>query len=72
MTQPSMIEVLAELHRCPRSVSSDYARAFAQEIAALASQGLLTTRLPQRKTAYGRVWRVTAGGAHSLTKGGYL
>lgn len=69
---PTLLEVLAELHRNPRSIASDYARAVAQELAALASQGLLTTRLPQRKAAYGRVWRLTAQGAILLEKAGML
>lgn len=72
MTDMTTLSVLAELHKQPRSVSSDFARAAAPEVAALASQGLITTRLPQRKPVYGRVWRVTLGGVQALVKDGYL
>lgn len=72
MTDHTLLSVLAEVYKQPRSVSSDYARAVASEIAALASQGLITTRIPQRKPQYGRLWRVSAGGVQVLNQGGYL
>lgn len=72
MDKPTLMDVAIELHRQPRSVSSDFARAYSQEIGALASQGLITTRLANRNAFYGRLWRLTSNGVSHLEKTGLL
>lgn len=60
------IAALVELYSQPRSVSSDFARAKAQEIAALASLGYITTMLPASRGVFGKLWRPTALGLLKL------
>jgi hypothetical protein len=66
----SLYEVLWYAYLKTFSISSDYARYKAQEIAALASMGLISTRCGPRK--YGRTWRVTEEGIETLRIEGYL
>lgn len=61
------------LHRCfqaPFSVSSDFARYRAQEIGALASLGLISTKVGKQE--YGRIWRITEDGIETLRIEGFL
>ena len=51
--------IVEEVHHRPRSVSSDWARYHAAEVAAAASRGLVTTA---QGRAFGRLWRPTAAG----------
>lgn len=62
----TLVAVLTE----PRSVSSDFARYEAQQLAALASKGFITTRVPGKTNTYGRMWRVTVAGLAHLTEKG--
>lgn len=48
--------------RCGVTVSSNYARKHAAEIAALSGCGLLTTRQFNRGGTFGRTWYPTARG----------
>ena len=64
------LETLHLVYLAPRSIQSDFARERAQEIAALASQGYVTTR--QAKDTFGRLWRVTPPGQSILIAHGLL
>lgn len=66
----STLDTLHLLYLAPRTVQSDFAREKAQEIGALASQGLITTK--EGTTAYRRLWRVTPPGLNQLIAYGYL
>lgn len=66
-----LFNILAELHRLNRSVASDFVRANVQEVALLASRGLITTRTPHTTETYGRIWRLTTKGLMALQSGGY-
>lgn len=66
------VTLLCDLYSKPRSVSSDMARQFAPLIAALASQGLITTRLVGRSPQYGTLWRVSPAGILRLQQLGCL
>lgn len=57
-------EALSLTHSSPRSVSSDFARYFAQEIGLLASVGYITTLIDN--TTYSKLWRVTPRGLVAL------
>jgi len=47
------------------STNSDFARVHANEVAASASLGFITTRI-KTQTAYGTVWRITKTGIEVL------
>lgn len=64
------LNTLHTLYLAPRTVQSDYARTWAQEVAALASQGLITTK--EAKATYGRLWRITPPGLNQLIAYGLL
>jgi hypothetical protein len=66
----SLYETLYRTFTSPFSVSSDFARYRAQEIAALASMGLITTKVARQD--YGRVWRITEEGIETLRLEGFL
>ena len=51
-------------------IQSDYARENAQQVAALASMGLIST--VETPGSYGRKWRVTGLGVGVLKTGGLL
>ncbi len=57
---------LLAIYAKPKAVQSDFAREFATEVGALASAGLVTTRVPGKDTEYGRLWRVTHVGMSAL------
>lgn len=62
----SLIDTLAAIYDSPKSIQSDFFRANAQEVARLASLGLITTAL---KGSYGTVWRPTFKGLRVLEQG---
>lgn len=64
------LDTLHTLYLAPRTVQSDFARERAQEVGALASQGLITTK--EGKDTYGRLWRITPPGQNQLIAHGYL
>ena len=66
------VTLLCDLYSKPRSVSSDMARQYAPLIAALASQGLITTRVVGRSPQYGTLWRVSPAGVLRLQQLGCL
>lgn len=66
----SMTTVLQTAYHHAFKIQSDFAREFAQEVAALCSMGLITTL--ESPGQYGRRWRVTAMGIDALKKGGLL
>ena len=66
----SIYETLYRTFTSPYSVSSDFARYRAQEIAALASMGLITTKVGRQE--YGRTWRITEEGIETLRLEGFL
>lgn len=70
MENRSLYEVLRYAYLNSFSVSSDFARYRAQQIAALASMGLISTRCGPRE--YGRIWRITEEGIETLRIEGYL
>ena len=59
-------DVLVRAHLAPFRTKSDFARMFATDVAALASQGYLSTWLPG--DAYGQSWRLTTRGLYYLRK----
>lgn len=65
-----LYEVLYRTFTSPFSVSSDFSRYKAQEIAALASLGLITTKVGKHQ--YGRIWRITEEGIETLRLEGFL
>lgn len=55
------------------SVQSNYARKYAQEVAALASLGMITTQVVRGQTpVFGRIWRVTKAGMEFLSDEGIV
>jgi hypothetical protein len=67
---PALYDTLYRTYTSPVSISSDFARYKAQEIAALASMGLITTKVTKR--LYGRTWRITEEGIETLRIEGFL
>lgn len=63
-------EVLLETYKNPFKLQSDFAREFAQEVAALACAGYITTL--EGPAQYGRKWRITGIGIEKLRKLGAL
>lgn len=64
------LEALHTIYLAPRTVQSDFAREHAQDIGALASQGLITTK--EARNVYGRLWRITPPGHQQLIAHGLL
>ena len=68
MYSESIFDVLRTTYLTPYTVSSEFSRYHAKEIAALASMGLITTR--ESPNEFGRFWRVTEEGiAHLRDEG---
>jgi hypothetical protein len=65
-----LYQTLYRAYQLPFSVSSDFSRYRSQEVAALASMGLLSTRIAPKE--YGRMWRITEDGIETLRLEGYL
>jgi len=70
MNRSSFNQILLTAYRQGISLQSNIAREFDQEIAALASLGLITTK--DAPHSYGRIWRITEEGLGLLREEGYL
>jgi hypothetical protein len=57
-------EIILAIYLSPVTLQSDFARAYPQQIAALASDGLITTY--EFNNTYGRTWRLTKEGIEYL------
>jgi len=66
----TIYETLYRTFKEPFSVSSNFSRYRSQEIGALASLGLITTKVGRKE--YGRLWRITEEGIETLRIEGYL
>ena len=63
MGTDTLIDVLSAIYEKPRSLQSNYVRSYAQDVARLASLGLITTAV---KGGYGSLWRCTYKGLRVL------
>ena len=70
MNRRSFNDILHKAYIQGIHLQSNVARTFDQEIAALASLGLITTK--QAPHQYGRIWRITEEGLGLLREEGYL
>jgi hypothetical protein len=70
MDRRSFNQILLTAYRQGVSLQSNIAREFDQEIAALASLGLITTK--EAPHSYGRIWRITEEGLGLLREEGLL
>lgn len=70
MEHKTLYQVLHRAYLSPFSVASNYCRKHIQEVAALASMGLLTTQVAPK--TFGREWRITPDGIETLHIEGYL
>lgn len=66
MGRHTLIDVLSEIYRTPKSLQSNYARTHAYSFGRLASLGLITTAIKQ---TFGNFWRVTHKGLRVLEIG---
>ena len=62
--------VLGSAYYSPFKIQSDFARAYAQEVACLACLGMISTQEGPRQ--FGRKWRITGIGLEKLRKLGLL
>lgn len=70
MQRTTLNDVLLRVYRKGLPLQSNFAREHDQEIAALASLGLITTR--EAPHQYGRTWRITGEGLGFLKEEGCL
>lgn len=70
MERNVMNDILLRVYRSGLSLQSDFVRSFDQEIAALASLGLISTK--EAPHTFGRVWRITEEGLRLLREEGFL
>lgn len=70
MERGMLNEVLHRVYRKGLPLQANFARIHDQEIAALASLGLITTK--EAPHQYGRTWRITAEGLVFLKEEGVL
>jgi hypothetical protein len=70
MNRNTFNEILLRVYKHGLSIQSNAARTFDQEIAAMASSGLITTK--EAPHSYGRIWRITEEGLGLLREEGYL
>jgi hypothetical protein len=70
MNRSSFNTILLTVYRQGISLQSNLAREFDQEIAALASLGMITTK--EAPHTFGRIWRITEEGLGLLREEGYL
>lgn len=61
----SVYKTLQRSYTEPFFIQSNFAREFSQEVSALASAGMITTYLPEKKN-YGKIWRITLKGLTRL------
>lgn len=73
MNRNKVNDVLFKAYTDGFSVQSNYARQYAQEVGALASLGLITTKVIRgMEPVFGRVWRVTLAGMKLLKEEGII
>ena len=70
MNRTTSNDILHKVYKGGLKLQSAAARAFDQEVAALASSGLITTK--EAPHLYGRIWRITEEGLGLLRQEGYL
>lgn len=70
MNRNSFNDILLRCYTQGILLQSNVARQFDQEIAALASLGLITTK--EAPHTFGRIWRITEEGLGLLREEGYL
>lgn len=70
MNRNTFNAILLKAYRSGLSLQSNYTREFDQEIAALASLGLISTK--EAPHTFGRVWRITEEGLLLLREEGFL
>jgi len=66
MLNEKEFDALIRAHLAPFSTKSDFARLYADEVASLASQNMISTWLPGG--TYGREWRITVTGLFFLKR----
>jgi hypothetical protein len=73
MTRSKLNDVLFRSYTHGFAVSSNYARRYSQEVAALASMGLITTKVVRGShPVFGRIWRITLDGMKFLSDEGIV
>jgi hypothetical protein len=73
MNRSKINDVLFRAYTHGFAVQSNYARHHAQEVAALASMGMLTTKVVRGTSpVFGRMWRVTLTGMKLLSEEGIV
>jgi hypothetical protein len=73
MTRNKINDVLFRSYTHGFAVQSNYARKHAQEVAALASLGMITTKVVRGNSPiFGRMWRVTLSGMKLLSEEGIV
>lgn len=70
MERATLNDVLHRVYRKGLPLQADFSRTHAQEIAALASLGFISTK--EAPHFYGRTWRITKEGLTFLKDEGYL
>ena len=70
MNRSSFNQILLTVYHQGISLQSNLARGFDQEIAALASLGMISTK--EAPHTFGRIWRITEEGLGLLREEGYL
>lgn len=70
MNRQTINEILHRTYRQGLSLQSNFVRQFDQEVAALASLGMITTKIAPH--THGRIWRITEEGLGLLRDEGYL
>lgn len=69
-SEDQLAEILRHIFLSPIKVQSDAARLYAQEVACLASLGLISTQ--EGPAQFGRTWRVTGIGLDRLRELGLI
>jgi hypothetical protein len=73
MTRGKLNDVLFKSYSHGFAVQSNYARRYAQEVGALASMGLITTKVVRgTNPVFGRMWRITLDGMKFLSEEGIV
>jgi hypothetical protein len=73
MHRSKLNDVLFKSYSEGFAVQSNYARAHAQEVGALASMGFITTKVVRGNLpVFGRMWRVTLDGMKLLSEEGIV
>ncbi len=73
MNRAKLNNVLHRAYTHSFSIQSNYARRYAQEVAALASLGMITTQVVRGQTpVFGKLWRVSKSGMAFLSEEGVV